>query len=287
MQERIVKIPMWQGSIDDLKRVVALCSDLHDEAVKNQQDELDEIREKAVADHHEDMVATQKVLASVVQFEDDVKEEQFNQGLSAALMRPELRPKGFSEQLFMQKIRELEVRVYSERFDGGSIKASPDDIFKTLNYKETKNLEIAFGSYSSDTRLSVDFRRERGVTVTVSGSDVTWVNGAIERLSSLLKQQQPPYSFMRSLWFSYPVFFFLAILLTVAAGNLFGFEAFKGFTFWGGHWLLGLIFVDIWTKIVLPRFELFGSGGRSRAKFLLASGVALVGFISAIVGLFK
>jgi hypothetical protein len=287
VQEKVIKTPMWQGSIDDLKRVVDLCSELHDEAVKNHEKELDEARDRSVRLHQKDMADTQNVLSAVVQFEDATKEEQFNEGLSVALMRPELRSETYSERASMQKIRDLEVKVYSERHDGGSLKANPDDIFRTLNPRETKNLEISFGFYTSDTRLAVDFRRERGVTVTVSGSDMTWVNGALERLTSLLKQQQPAYAFMRSPWFSYPVFFLLAVVSTAGTAKWLGLNSVAGFIYWGGHWVVGLLLAELWNKLVLPRFELFGNGGRSRAKFLLGSAVAAVGFISAIVGLFK
>lgn len=287
IQEKVIKTPMWQGSIDDLKRVVALCSELHDEAVKSVEKELDDARDRAVRLHHKDMADTQRVLSAVVQFEDAREEEQFNKGLSVALMRPELRSETYSERAAVQKIRDLQVKVYSERHGGDSLKASPEDIFRTLNPRETKNLEVSFGFYSSDTRLSVDFRRERGVTVTVSGSNMTWVNGALERLTSLLKQQQPAYAFMRSSWFSYPVFFLLAVVSTAGIGKWLGFNTVAGFASWGGHWMVGLLLAELWNKLVLPRFELFGNGGRSRARFLLGSAVAAVGFISAIVGLFK
>ncbi|WP_216359152.1 hypothetical protein, partial [Arthrobacter globiformis] len=57
-QEKVIKIPMWQGSFDDLKRVVDLCSELHDEAVADHQQALDEARDRAVRLHQEDMAAT-------------------------------------------------------------------------------------------------------------------------------------------------------------------------------------------------------------------------------------
>lgn len=287
VQEKVIKSPMWQGTVDDLKRVVELCSELHDEAVAVHQRDLNEARDRAVHLHKEDMATIQKVLSKVVQFEDADREKKFNEGLSVALLRPELRSETYSERDSMQKIRDLQVKVYSERHDGGSLKAAPEDIFRTLNPKETKNLEVAFGFYSSETRLSVDFKRERGVSVTVSGSDMTWVNGALERLSSLLKQQEPAYAFMRSPWFSYPVFLLLSLVSTAGIGKWLGLGIVTGFTSIGGHWLVGLLLAELWNKFVLPRFELYRNGGRSRAKFLLGSTVAAVGFFSGIVGLFK
>uniref|UniRef100_UPI001C0EFD37 hypothetical protein n=1 Tax=Arthrobacter globiformis TaxID=1665 RepID=UPI001C0EFD37 len=95
------------------------------------------------------------------------------------------------------------------------------------------------------------------------------------------------YAFMRSPWFSYPVFFLLALVSTAGIGKWLGFSTVAGFTSIGGHWMVGLLLADLWNRLILPRFELYGNGGRSRARFLLGAAVAAIGFFSAIVGLFK
>ena len=287
LQEKVVKRPMWQGSVDDLKRVVDLCLELREQAVQTRQAELDAIRDKAIRSHEEDMTATVRLLTDLAVFEDHTKEEQFKKGLSVALKRPELRLAEYREERAADAIKNLEVRVYDERHNGSSLKAGPEVIFRTLNYGDTKNLEISFGTYLSDPRLSVDFKRHYGVIVSASGSDMTWVNGALERLSGLLKQQEPRYAFMRSSWLSYPLFMVLALVSTVWMGKWLGTAAVGAVASWGVPWIAGLLLAEFWNRVVLPRFELFGSGGRSRAKFLLGSLIAVVGLVSAVVGLFK
>lgn len=264
-----IKGSPWHGNSEDLARLVNLFLVLQIEAREKLAALHEENRQVEKREHEERM---DRVAALF-------KDDQFNSGnkdtLSYYLKDQTNGYLNVSDQINMDKMNPLMTVTYKE-FDTKDT-GEPLEVLERMHVKQVREIELEYGrshdTSGSGMRITLDSEGARAVVV----GEEMFVNGSINRLKAIFRQQRPSVWWMRTTAFLVPLTFITTIGIVY---SLVGWlhPTNPAHAAWWTPIAGSALFVVQWFGIrwLVPAFELVPAGKRSRSDAAIAAVVALL-----------
>lgn len=279
---------MWQGTKDDLREVIEVVGLLRENAIRDMQRHLDERSTERDRVHAEQVEELTRAMTSpdLVIFTDDASKERFKRSIDVLVRESEADRERFLDSRVEDDFSKLSMRLYDHNVAGESTENDPEIVLPIMHLRQTKNLEIRFGSMISEPYLSVKFERFGGVMVTAASSDMTWVTGALGQLKSVLSEKQPWYAFLANSWIAGPLSFVMAILIGAQAASATDISL-ENALYWNAVVLGGTVgLYTLWSLVLFRRFELYSVGSQPTIKAIAGATIVAAGLVpwSDIIG---
>lgn len=272
-----IKGTPWHGSSDDLGRLVNLFLVLQSEA-----------KEKLAASHSENRKAErleheERMNRAVALFNDDELKPGSRETLAYYLKDEKAGYFNISDQMAMEAMTSLMTVMYKEMDTKDS--GEPNEVLARMHVKQVREIELQYGrSYDADgsgMKITLD---SDGARAVVAGDEM-FVNGSINRLKEMFRQQRPSVWWMRTTAFLVPLILITTLGLVYSLVGWLHPES-PGDAAWWTPFAGLVIFGTLWLGIkwLVPAFELVPQGKRSRSDAAIAAVVALlIGVGSSVV----